>query len=119
MSNKEQPVTSIREVLRVATGRGGKTDTNNNNEIKQTLKAMKQTKEEKYSLEIRSRFGEAFLPYVENLESIEKPRVERKRRGKNIRKQPTTITQLPKYTSSEGNRINDYNEKRDQNVQKL
>ena len=116
MSNEEQSVASTWEVLRVATGRGGKTDTNNNNEIKQTLKATKQKKEEKYSLKIRSRFGEAFLPYLENLESIEKPRVERKRRGKNIQKQPKTITQLPKYTSSKGNRINDYNEKRDHNV---
>ena len=59
------------ETNNVTTGRGG---TNTNNEGQQ------------YSKELRSRFGEAFLPFAsKKLESVEKERTPQKRKGKTRR----------------------------------
>ena len=118
MSNREQPVASTRDGIKEATGGGGITNNNNIKVIKRSIREKEKTRDEKHLLELRSRFGEAFLPYIEHLESVEKPRVQRKRRGKNIRKQPTTLSQLPKYSNRTTNRINEYNDKRDNNVKK-
>ena len=50
-----------------------------------------------YPEELRSRFGEAFLPYASKLESVEANRIKRKRKGKNKKKQPLRITNIPRY----------------------
>ena len=51
----------------------------------------------KYSEDLRSRFGTAFLPYASQLESVEKVRTIRKRKGKNKRKKPVKITTIGEY----------------------
>ena len=64
----------------------------------------------KYSTELRSRFGEAFLPFATRLESVEDNGLIRKRKGKNKNKvQPNRITKLPQYNSNKENRQSDYN----------
>ena len=101
-----------------ATGEGGETDNNKNNKIENN-KERRNIIEETRMKDLRSRFGEAFLPYANTLESVEKIRIDRKRRGRNIRNQPPTITNIPKYTNDTTNRINQYHNKRDNNVKKL
>ena len=66
MSWEQSPVVE-KDHKKVTTGRGGKEKKNEKN---------------KHSEELRSRFGEAFLPFVHQLESIEKERTIRKRKGK-------------------------------------
>ena len=39
--------------------------------------------EKEYSKDLQSRFGTAFLPYASQLESVERKRIIRKRKGKN------------------------------------
>ena len=67
MSWEQSPVVE-EDQKKVTTGRGGK-----------------ENKKEKMkrSEELRSRFGEAFLPFIHQLESMEKERTLRKRKGKN------------------------------------
>jgi hypothetical protein len=66
----------------------------------------------KYSEQLRSRFGEAFLPFASILESVERERIPRKRRGKNIKKQPRKITNLPVYLVNPERRHKNFTNKR-------
>ena len=50
-----------------------------------------------YSDDLRSRFGVAFLPFASQLESVEMSQTQRKRKGKNKKKQPVRLTKIPKY----------------------
>ena len=81
MSTQGNPVVEDEEKL-VTTGREGKQKINEG---------------QKYSKDLRSRFGEAFLPFASRLESVEKKRTLRKRKGKNKKNQPTRITKVPMY----------------------
>ena len=76
-------------------------------------------KEKVYSNELRSRFGEAFLPFASNLESVEKDRIIRKRKGKNKRPQPKEITNLPNYKESDDRRKSEYGKSVARNIIKL
>ena len=53
-----------------------------------------------YTQDLKSRFGTAFLPFASQLESVDKVKTIRKRRGKNQRKQPTKIALLPNYQTN-------------------
>ena len=118
MINNESPVAKKIDGTTAATGGGGRTT---KTKVKKNDGTMANIREggEMYTKEQRSKFGEAFLPFASLLESVEKERVERKRRGKNVRNQPNKITQLPNYGKEKGNRINAFSEKRDMNVKKL
>ena len=83
------------------------------------LRAEKDTTNKNdYPEDLRSRFGEAFLPFASNLESVEKNRIDRKRRGKHAQKQPTKITRLPAYQQDDDRREK-YNKNKDSNMDKL
>ena len=102
-----------------AIGRGGKSQKENTAKDINKVGERKEDKGNKYSEELRSRFGEAFLPFASQLESVEKNRVERKRRCKNARKQPTKITKIPIYKRDKNNRMDKFKEKRDTNMDKI
>ena len=104
---------------RGATGRGGKEINKKSGERKKIGNRVKGQKTAEYTTEQRSKFGEAFLPFANQLESVERTRIDRKRRGKNVRNELVKITKIPKYNNNHHSRINDYNEKRDSNVQKI
>ena len=72
-----------------------------------------------YPEELRSRFGEAFLPYASKLESVEANRIKRKRKGKNKKKQPLRITNIPRYITGKENKIEQYNQHRSGNESKI
>ena len=57
-----------------------------------------------YSKDLRSRFGEAFLPYTSKLESVEESRILRKRRGKHKKLQ----LNIPRYTTDKENKTNQF-----------
>ena len=82
-----------------------------------TIEAKK--KGPSYSKDLQSRFGTAFLPYAARLESVEKIKTIRKRKGKNQRKQPPRMTNLPNYEQSNNKRINLFDTQRQQNRRKL
>ena len=63
---------------------------------------------ETYSHELRSRFGEAFLPFASKMESIERERIMRKRKGKNKKKQPPRLSTIPMYKKNKENRMNKF-----------
>ena len=118
MIGLENPVARNKNEER-ATGRGGE---DNQEDDKSTTKNINQNKEivrDKYSQDIRSRFGEAFLPFASKLESVEKERIDRKRRGKNVRKQPTNISSIPTYRKEKHPRLNMLGNKQNTNVHKL
>ena len=69
-----------------------------NNERNNTNTYEKTDKE--YSKDLQSRFGTAFLPYASQLESVEKKRIIRKRKGKNKKKKPVKVTKIPGYHTS-------------------
>ena len=119
MIDKVSPVARDINKREEATGRGGDTKNTSNKAQPITNKETKNTKIMEYSSNLRSRFGEAFLPFASHLESIEKERVERKRRGKNSRKQPTTITNIPSYAATNESRLENYKRKKDINIDKL
>ena len=85
-----------------------------NNRIK-----VKKTNKYKYSNELRSRFGEAFLPFATRLESVEDNGLIRKRKGKNKKIQPNRITKLPQYNNNKENRQSDYNKQLKDHKKKL
>ena len=103
-----------------AIGRGGKTIKPKARKKHTSIKSTKGTKPSTtYSTELRSRFGEAFLPFASKLESVEKTRVERKRRGHNVRKQPMEITKEPNYGEDQERRSADYIKNKVRNNDKL
>ena len=113
MSLQRNPV--AREIIEEgATGRGGE----GNNKHKEDDKDKKS--DDEYSMELRSRFGEAFLPFASKLESIEKPRIIRRRKGRNKKKQPSKITRIPKYNNeNKENRMKEFNQQKKTNVNKI
>ena len=68
-----------------------------------------------YTSEQRSRFGEAFLPYANRLESVEDNRIKRKRRHKNKKKTTEEITNIPIYKDSDEKRQKQHEQKRNEN----
>ena len=114
MSTKETPVVIEEDQVSLHSGRGGNNITKKGNHRKEeeqkgrkkestrnTTEGEGRTQENnKYSKELRSRFGEAFLPFAYQLESVRREQTQRKRKGKNRRKQPVRITKIPKYTLS-------------------
>ena len=109
------PVVGDKEVT---TGRGGK---NTHKETRMNIVSREENDKKtinEYPEDLGSRFGEAFLPFASKLESVEKNRIERKRRGKHARKQPTKITRFPSYLQ-EDERRREYDEKRDSNMDKI
>ena len=80
---------------------------------------IKEGRKKEYSPELRSRFGEAFLPFATNLESVESERTKRKRKGRNKRLQPKEITNLPTYKELDDKRKNDYMKSVERNIIKL
>ena len=93
--------------------RGRKTNKKSNQET------IMREKEERYSIDLRSRFGEAFLPYASQLESVRKTQTVRKRKGKNKRKQPTRITKIPKYNNDNIDKKEQYDKQCKKNMRKL
>ena len=55
---------------------------------------------EEYSKEQMSKFGTAFLLYTSQLESMDRVKIIRKRKGKNRRKKPAKVTSIPGYKSN-------------------
>ena len=119
MSSLANPVAKGKNDNKGATGRGGRKETYEKRERTKINKSTNESNIDEYTTEQRSKFGEAFLPFANQLESIEKTRIERKRRGKKGRNKLTRITQLPKYDKNKVGRINEYNNKRDSNVIKI
>ena len=119
MSSLAIPVAKGKNNNKGATGGGGRKENYETREGTKINKSINESNIEEYTKEQRSKFGEAFLPFANQLESIEKTRIERKRRGKKGRNKLTRITKLPKYIKNKGGRINDYNNKRDSNVRKI
>ena len=103
MSTQGNPVVEDEEKL-VTTGRGGKQKINEG---------------QKYSKDLRSRFGEAFLPFASRLESVEKKRTLRKRKGKNKKNQPTRITKVPMYQKNNEIRRSNFDKQCSRNVNKI
>ena len=79
----EPPVAREDINIEAATGRGGAQTTNGTlpDEGKSTG-----IPSQDYSDNLRSRFGEAFLPFATQLENVDKIQVIRKRRGRNKKK---------------------------------
>jgi hypothetical protein len=79
---------------------------------KQTAQAKDTvTNERKYSNNLHSRFGTAFLPYASELESIGEKRVTKKRRARNKRRPPREITNIPTYRERDKKKGQEYDEK--------
>jgi ribonuclease HI len=73
----------------------------------------------KYSEELRSRFGEAFLPFAYELESIERKRTDNKRRGKHRKTNPKRITMASRETKKGENRKQCLKKLRSDNKKKI
>ena len=54
-----------------------------------------------YSKELLSQVDTAFLPYASQLESVEQTKILRKRKGKNTRKKPLKVTNIPGYKNKD------------------
>ena len=115
MSNKESPVVIGDDKVLLPRGRGGEKEKENNT----SNKIKHKTKVNDYSKDLQSRFGRAFLPYAAQLESVERERTFRKRKGKNKRKQPVKITILPTYKNNNKRKGGLYDEIRRQNGEKI
>ena len=110
MSLQKSPVVKRREQVSLHRGRGGRRkkehddELHNDYEYNELRREINQPTQDKigekraqeYSLDLRSRFGEAFLPFASQLESVRKAQTTRKREGKNRRKEPVKITKIPK-----------------------
>ena len=65
-----------------------------------------------YSKELRSRFGEAFLPFASRLESTDAHQAQRKIRKKNKKPGLTKITNIPRYKGYKNNKKIQYDQHR-------
>ena len=73
----------------------------------------------KYSKDLQSRFGVAFLPYASQLESVEKNRTIRKRKGKNKRKKPVQIATITQQLKDNKQKKIKYDKHREINNNKI
>ena len=97
MSSTDSPVVIRDKVELLPRGRGRK----NNADMSKNSTNKYKEKVIDYSQDLQSRFGRAFLPFATQLESVEKEKTWRKRKGKNKRKQPVKLTKLPSYKNND------------------
>ena len=118
MSNEGRPVVNATKVTASSAGEEGKTISE-----KRTITTTDNKKRTKnmhtYSETLRSRFGEAFLPYAKMLESTKEKKEYRKRKGKNRIKILNKINVLPTYNDNEETRTRNFESLHDTNVSKL
>ena len=148
MSSRDSPVVIEEDKVLLPSGRGGWKPTDDEKELqvgrtrlndgaigseseqvknkngeehteKPNQETIMRNKEERYSIDLRSRFGEAFLPYASQLESVRKIQTVRKRKGKNKRKQPTRITNISKYREYNNDKKDQYDTQCKKNMRKL
>ena len=100
------------------TGRGGK-------EIKQpgrlnaTRRELNNKEQEEEEInKLRSRFGEAFLPYARQLESVDEERTYKKRMGRRKKIQSQKVNNRIEYKNDE-ERINQYQQNRQKNTKNI
>ena len=97
MSSTDSPVVMRDKVELLPRGRGRQ----NNADMSKNSTNKYKEKVIDYSQDLQSRFGRAFLPFATQLESVEKEKTWRKRKGKNKRKQPVKLTKLPSYKNND------------------
>ena len=74
---------------------------------------------DEYSKEQMSKFGTAFLPYASQLESVDRKKITRKKKGKNRRKKLTKVTNIPGYKGTNKTKGKKYDNHRTNNNRKI
>ena len=75
-------------------------------------------RDREYSKDLQSRFGSAFLPYAYQLESVEKERTTRKRKGTNKKKKLVRITSIKEYKKQSTRKLIQYEKQLQTNKKK-
>ena len=76
-------------------------------------------RDREYSKDLQSRFGSAFLPYAYQLESVEKERTTRKRKGTNKKKKLVRITSIKEYKKQSTRKLIQYEKQLQMNKKKV
>ena len=115
MSQEERPAVNKNE-----SQAGEETKDNGNNDANNHLGNNSEKKDNrKYSERLRSRFGEAFLPYATMLESKAVKKDYRKRKGKHKMKKLNKINVIPQYDINDDNRTTNYKKTCEKNRTKI
>ena len=114
MNPKGNPVYTKEGRTLQNTGRGGNDEGLTTNTPDEGKNAG--NKEENRINELRSRFGEAFMPFASKLESVREQSTERKRKGRTKRDEPRSITTLPQYKDKGNNKMEKYSQYRGKNI---